>query len=118
MGLVTKNDAMEACGTDQLCSGVKAGIEGAVHTINKTFQENCDAGWGLLLSDGDNAFNSMSRFVFFYGMLVFYGQDVLYSFSTHIEVLQFWSLEDPRLVFCSAKKDVPKAVVLQCKHML
>ena len=66
MGLVTGDDVMEACGTDQLCSGVKAGIEGAVHTINKTFQENCDAGWSLLLSDhdGDNAFNSMSRVVF------------------------------------------------------
>ena len=56
MGLVTEDDVIEACGTDQLCSGVKAGIEGAVHTINKTFQENCDAGWGLLLSDGDSAF--------------------------------------------------------------
>jgi hypothetical protein len=63
MGIITGDEVVEACGSDQLCSGVKGGIEGAVHAISETFQEHCDQGWGLLLSDAENAFNSISRLV-------------------------------------------------------
>jgi len=41
-------DVEGTCGTDQLCSGMKAGIEGAVHTTCELFEES----WGLLLVDG------------------------------------------------------------------
>ncbi len=34
MTSITKCDIEEACGTDQLCSGVEAGIEGAIHAMN------------------------------------------------------------------------------------
>ena len=46
MSIVTGEDVMDACGADQLCSGVKSGIEGAVHAIDQTFMQNCDDGWG------------------------------------------------------------------------
>ena len=62
MGIITEDKVVEACGSDQLCSGVKGRIEGAVHAISETFQEHCDQGWGLLLSDAENAFNSISRY--------------------------------------------------------
>ena len=55
---------MEACGSDQLCSGLKAGIEGAIHEIAESFKAHCNEGWSLLLADADNAFNSISRPVF------------------------------------------------------
>ena len=39
MGIVTGDDVKESCGSDQLCSGVEAGIEGSIHAITKTYQE-------------------------------------------------------------------------------
>eukprot|EP00957_Ditylum_brightwellii_P141950 10814263-Ditylum_brightwellii.AAC.2 len=33
-------DATEACGIKQLCSGIKAGIKGAIHTMNHLWAEH------------------------------------------------------------------------------
>ena len=49
MRIVTGDDVKEACGSDQLCSGVEAGIEGSIHAITKNYQENCNDGWGLFV---------------------------------------------------------------------
>ena len=55
--LATRNDAEEVCGVQQLC----VGIEGAVHAINELFEENRHNGWGVLLIDAENEFNSLNR---------------------------------------------------------
>ncbi|CEL92308.1 unnamed protein product, partial [Vitrella brassicaformis CCMP3155] len=47
MAMVTRSDLKTTCGTDQLCIGVKGGLEGAVHAVNDLFQE--DETEGLLL---------------------------------------------------------------------
>ena len=51
MALATGMDVEKLCGTDQLCSGLKAGIEGAVYTMRELFEDNAGSGWGLLLVD-------------------------------------------------------------------
>ena len=56
LALASRFEVEEACGVSQLCSGLNAGIEGAVHCMRDLYTEN--AGWGLLLIDARNAFNS------------------------------------------------------------
>ena len=60
--LTARVDAELACGTDQLCGGVKGGIEGAVHAMNDLFalHSNSATGWGVLLVDASNAFNTIN----------------------------------------------------------
>ena len=55
VALATHADLEEVCGTDQLCSGLRAGMEGAIHAVKELFDLNCDADWGLLLVDAKNA---------------------------------------------------------------
>ena len=45
------------CGVDQLCSGLKSGIEGSVHAMRELYEENHSAGW----VDARNALNSLDR---------------------------------------------------------
>ena len=52
-------DVQEACGALQVCAGVEAGCEAAIHMTRCMFQdEECE---GVLLVDARNAFNSLNR---------------------------------------------------------
>ena len=59
--LVTCLDSEEVCDTNQLCSGLCLGLEGVIHVVRELFNEHCNLGWGLLLNDATNAFNSVNR---------------------------------------------------------
>ena len=57
----TCGDIESLCGADQLCSGVKSGIEGAIHAMNEMYSQKCtSAEWCVLLVDASNAFNSLN----------------------------------------------------------
>ena len=51
----------DVCGVAQLCSGLRAGMEGAIHAVRELFDLHSDDGWGVLLVDTRNAFNSVNR---------------------------------------------------------
>ena len=59
--VVAGNDIRETCSSDQLCSGLEAGIEAAIHAMNDLLDENKGKGWGVLLVDASNAFNALNR---------------------------------------------------------
>eukprot|EP00957_Ditylum_brightwellii_P140701 10717563-Ditylum_brightwellii.AAC.1 len=50
------------CSTHQLCSGLKAGIEGTIHAMRQLWDDNSEEdSWGILLVDARNAFNEINR---------------------------------------------------------
>ena len=63
MAFATGTDVEDLCGGDQLCSGLRAGIEGAVHAMRELYDEHKELQdrWGVLLVDAKNAFNSLNR---------------------------------------------------------
>lgn len=60
---VSKEDVAEASQANQLCSGLRGGIEGGIHVMTTLFESNCnpDSNWGMLLVDAKNAFNMINR---------------------------------------------------------
>ena len=56
---VIKGDIQDSAGSRQLCGGQIAGIEAAVHSVRKLFEN--DTTEAILLVDASNAFNSLNR---------------------------------------------------------
>ena len=58
------DEAKEACGTDQLCGGLEAGIEGCIHAMRTIWDlNNHNDDWGFFLLDAKNAFNNGNRYI-------------------------------------------------------
>jgi len=51
ISLATCSDLEEVCGVTQLCSGLRAGMEVAIHAVCELFDRHSGDGWGLLLVD-------------------------------------------------------------------
>ena len=56
---VLRHNIQKAAGTLQTCSGIEAGIEGAIHAMRETFE--VETSEGMLLVDATNAFNNLNR---------------------------------------------------------
>ena len=64
MLIVVGKEATRACGIDQLCNGLEAGIEGGIHHMRSLWDEHDkekNDTWGVLLIDARNAFNEGNR---------------------------------------------------------
>ena len=58
---LTGDDLAYAFGSEQLAGGVSCGIEGSIHGLRELFEKKSSNGFGLLLLDAKNAFNSINR---------------------------------------------------------
>ena len=56
---VIKDDVIESAGPLQTCSGIKSGIEAAVHAMREVFEKTDTE--AILLVDAENAFNNLNR---------------------------------------------------------
>ena len=47
VALATRVNLEEVCGVVQLCSGLRAGMEGAIHAVCKLFDLHSNDSWGF-----------------------------------------------------------------------
>ena len=81
--MITRTDIEEVAGIDQLCAGMKLGIEGAIHAVNDMFNENKVNGWGVLLVDAKNAFNSINRAAALWNARILWPSACRFLFNTY-----------------------------------
>ena len=81
--LLTRYDLEDVCKISQLCGGVRAGIEGAIHAISDLFLEREEDGWGVLLIDASNAFNTINRQAALWNSRILWPNCSLFLFNTY-----------------------------------
>uniref|UniRef100_A0A0G4H707 Reverse transcriptase domain-containing protein n=1 Tax=Chromera velia CCMP2878 TaxID=1169474 RepID=A0A0G4H707_9ALVE len=64
----TREELQEACGADQLCSGLMGGLEGGIHAVRELWEtltqeagDDPEKAFKTLLIDAENAFNAANR---------------------------------------------------------
>lgn len=87
---VTRDDVTDACKSNQLCGGIKSGIEGGIHAMDSLFQSKCipNSRWGMLLVDAKNAFNMISRPFAIWQARCHWPRAARYIYIIHIVVIQ------------------------------
>ena len=83
--LVTRIDASIICGQHQLCAGLQSGIESAIHAMSNLFFENhtTSSGWGALLIDASNAFNSLNLIAMLLNVRKYWPHCACFVFNTY-----------------------------------
>lgn len=73
------------CGSDQLCSGLEAGIEGAIHAMRDLWGEmaNGEEEWGILPVDARNGFNELNRYVMLWATRCYWPGGARFAFNCY-----------------------------------
>eukprot|EP00957_Ditylum_brightwellii_P120365 9184134-Ditylum_brightwellii.AAC.2 len=118
-----------ACGANQLCSGLRAGIEGGIHMMGLLWEEfGEEEGWGILLVDAWNAFNELNHKAMLWHVHHYWPSGCQYAFNIywHWKISVFQGTEevvfskegvtqgDPMAMFLYALGVLP--IILQLKH--
>ena len=90
VAMVTRSDIESICQADQLCSGVGAGIEAAIHCVRELFEDMANDGCGLLLVDAKNAFNSVNRCASLWNARILWPRGARYLFNTYRGFSKLW----------------------------
>ena len=80
---VTRCDLSDTCDITQLCGGVRCGIEAAIHAVYDLFMDNEEDGWGVLMIDASNAFNSINRQAALWNTRILWPSCSLFVFNTY-----------------------------------
>ena len=83
MALLTGRDVEDDCGVEQLATGLKASIEGAIHAMTDLYDQFARDGWGFLLIDATNAFNMMHRVTALWNARVLWPRCSRFLFNTY-----------------------------------
>ena len=73
------------CSSDQLCADLFSSTEGAINAMNSLFSthNSFDSGWGVLMVDVSNAFNSLNRTAMLLHVRVLWPRCARYLFNTY-----------------------------------
>ena len=66
-----------------LCSGLWTGMEGAIHAVRELFDLHNGEGWGVLLVDARNAFNSVNRMAALWNARILWPRCSCFLFNTY-----------------------------------
>ena len=81
--MLTRPDAEEVAGVNQLCAGTKAGMEATIHVINDLFEDHKVDGWGVLLMYARSAFNFLNQVAALWNVRVLWPRCPRYLFNTY-----------------------------------
>ena len=82
--LISKEEVKDTCGVDQLCAGLKAGVDGGIHCMEQTWKQHQQKEeWGFLLIDARNAFNEGNRMLMLWNVRHEWPSGARFTFNCH-----------------------------------